>query len=500
MLKEGLNLRGAKEMYPWLLLIFWFGLHIPFLGADPDTLVDVHTRGAWTDEGLYSGTARNFLNTGTIDLHENSLLTRGPLQTVLQIPLFFIFGQSLLVARLMTLVGVLLAFIFFMKHPRLKMAGVGLLLVGFTQFHLFHFSHYAMAEAFSTACILLSIVFMIRAFDDEGSFSQWRRHLFVSAVMLFVAYGMKIQFVYIAPLLPAVALIQWVVSWIRSGEHHTELRKKFVYATAFTAIFAAVYVVLWYLPNKEFYHYVMSREVDSRFPATLSGIFEVMRFNFDVLLFVPYLKPLILAGGVSLLVGGVWLLVSPSGWTRAERILFLASFLWLLLELHKVSMTYMPHRYLVPAYASVALLISTLLSAAYRQKRWLAVVVMVWISLTAGWQLRHTHEAWQRRSWDLKAVNTYLRGYDWSGKTISGAWGPSAAWGTKARVFPVWGGFLNDERALDATMIIAESDQEDSGESLLRQGIDLDNITDSLRRFPVWRYEVDLRWIHLEED
>jgi len=485
-------------LVPAALLVVWLCLHLPFLDADPDTTADVHTRGAWTDEGLYSGTARNFLNTGTIDPYENSLLTRGPLQTVLQIPVFFLFGQSLVVARLMTLLGVVLAFVFLMRYTDLRLAGLFLLVAGFTQFHLFHFSHYAMAEAFSTALIIIAIVFMVRAYSAPAPSGQWRRSLFIAAALLFGAYSMKIQFVYAAALLPGVGLVLWLPHLRSDSAERVRLMKMLGFAIAVTAAFAALYAVAWYLPNRDFYHFVMSREVDSRFHTTLTGIWQTVRFNFNVLLFVPYLKPLIVAGGLSLAGGVTWLVVRPSQWRPVERILFIAAVVWFFLELHKVAMNYMPHRYLVPAYASVALMVAVTLAVAARQRLWTMAAASVVVSLMAGWQLRHTHEAWERRSYDLKKVNTYLKQYDWTGKTITGAWGPSAAWGTKAKVFPVWHGFVNDHRALDGTMIITESDQADSDMSLSRQGVDADAVTDSLRRFPVWRYEIDLRWIHRE--
>ncbi len=479
----------------WLLLILWIAMHIPFLSSDPDTLVDIHTRGAWTDEGLYAGTARNFINTGYIDPYENSLLTRNPLQTIVQIPVFFVFGQSIIVARILTLFVVSLAFFFLLRRRDTVSVGIILLTAGFTQFHLFHFSHYAMAEAMSTAMIMMALVCIVRVSEPELTKRRRYSSIAGAAALLFAAYSFKIQFLYIAVMLPAYTLFNWLYTLFTRHHNKGELRDIFLVSTAFTVLFALVYVIAWYLPNREFYHFVMSREVDSRFPDNLKNIFGQAGFNFTELIFVPYLKPLIVTAGTALVAGISWLLIRPGAWRPAERILFVSSLIWFILEIHKAAMTYMPHRYLVPAYTSIAVMMAVVLAVTFRKGNVIRLVTVILIALIAGWQLRYTHEAYMRRTRDLQTVNNYLKRYNWHGKTITGAWAPSVTWGTQARVFPVWYGFVNDHRAIDADMIITESDQDDSDRSLINRGIDLVELTDSTRRFKVWRYEVDLNWL-----
>ncbi|HRZ49749.1 MAG TPA: hypothetical protein P5338_10180, partial [Bacteroidales bacterium] len=218
-------------------------------------------------------------------------------------------------------------------------------------------------------------------------------------------------------------------------------------------------------------------------------------FNFTVLLWVPYLKPLIVAGAAALAGGLVRLLWKPASWSPVHKALFLLGLVWFLGELHKIPMTYMPHRYLVSAYTALGLMIASFAASVATDRKWLGGIMAMLMVCMAAVQLPHTIEAIGRRTYDLRAVNRYIRQYPWEGKTITGAWGPSAAWGTKARVFPVWYGFVNDDRAMDARMVIAESDQEDSDRSLMMQGIDIYTAADSSRRFPIWRYQVDFYWI-----
>ena len=65
-----------KRYYAILLLLLVWAMHLPFITADPDPEFDVHTRGAWTDEGLYPVQSRNFVNHGVLNLEENETIMR----------------------------------------------------------------------------------------------------------------------------------------------------------------------------------------------------------------------------------------------------------------------------------------------------------------------------------------------------------------------------------------------------------------------------------------
>jgi hypothetical protein len=165
------------------------------------------------------------------------------------------------------------------------------------------------------------------------------------------------------------------------------------------------------------------------------------------------------------------------------------------MELHKVPMTYMPHRYMVPAYAAVAMLVASVCQVAWRHRQETAVAVLLFTLLLGGWQMKENHQAWDRRTHELREANNYLREYDWHGKTITGTWAASLSWQTEAKVFPLWRGFMNEDKVHESSMIVAESDQNDSRGGLDNTGIELSLRTDSVRRFPLWRYQVDLHWL-----
>ncbi|MFO7722537.1 MAG: hypothetical protein R6V49_04860, partial [Bacteroidales bacterium] len=267
-------------------------------------------------------------------------------------------------------------------------------------------------------------------------------------------------------------------------------------SVSFTLALAGIYLLVWYLPNREFYNLVMLRETDARYPSTLVHLLGQSRFNFTELLFVPYLKPLLVSGGLAIVTGLLWFAIQPSAWRTPDRLLFLGSLLWLLLELHKVPMTYMPHRYMVPAYAALAVVIAAVCQVAWNHRKSSAIVAVVFAAFLGAWQLCHNHQAWQRRTCELQEVNDYLRQYDWHGETITGTWAASVAWQTKAKVIPVWHGFLNDDKVSGSRMMVMESDQDDSRGGLISDGAASTVQADSVRRFPLWRYKVDLYWLN----
>ena len=109
-----------KNKYIFLILFLLLLCHIPFLGADPDTLVDIDTRGAWSDEGLYSSQIRNLVNHHTFNIKENTTFIRGPLLNIIQLPFFYFFGSKLIVCRLITLISILICLISFSFYKENK--------------------------------------------------------------------------------------------------------------------------------------------------------------------------------------------------------------------------------------------------------------------------------------------------------------------------------------------------------------------------------------------
>ena len=250
---------GGRRM-AWMALFLLFLLHLPFLSKDPDKQVDIHTRGAWTDEGLYASQILNFIETGTLDLHENSTLVRGPLFNLVQLPVFLISGPSRTAARLLVLLSLLAAsFLLFRKQP-FRVALWIFAAVLLLQYQVFHFSHYAMAEMMIVASILMALHFYSRAVSGEAKAPV---QLLWASFFLFAAYGLKIQYLYAAGILPLALAFDWIQSLIQRRDTLARFRLFWI-GSSFSLGWAGLYFLAWYLPNADFYSYIMGSEVSGR--------------------------------------------------------------------------------------------------------------------------------------------------------------------------------------------------------------------------------------------
>ncbi|HRZ77853.1 MAG TPA: hypothetical protein P5248_10835, partial [Bacteroidales bacterium] len=388
------------EHQPSLLLLLLLLAHLPFLAWDPDGTADVHTRGAWTDEGLYASQTLNFIETGRLDLHENSTLVRGPLFNVVQYPFFLIAGPHREVARLLVLLSVLGSLWFLLRVSGLRLPITFLVLITFTQYQVFHFSHYAMAEMMCVASLLMSLGFFVHTGRDDV---PRLRALFWSAFFLFVAYGLKVQYLYAAAVLPMASLLLWAAGRARGQANNKNNLRAVGWSAAFTFTFLLLYLLAWYLPHREFYHYIMGSETQGRYPAGPGALWETFRFNFEVGIWSGYTWGTLLLFAISALALPL-LSLRKKGRIQPALAFALA---WILLEVHKLPMTYLPNRYLLSLYVALGLLSALLLARVYRQGLWgarLTVLIAAVMLVMHGANIERSLAA---RTNDLGKVNAY---------------------------------------------------------------------------------------------
>jgi hypothetical protein len=94
-----------------------------------------------------------------------------------------------------------------------------------------------------------------------------------------------------------------------------------------------------------------------------------------------------------------------------------------------------------------------------------------------------------------------LQPYDFGSQPILGVWAYTLAGGTKAKTLGVRYDYLNFEDPINNYMprlVITEFNEAESDNVFSRQGIDLKAISDSMRSFKVWRYDLELYWIKQE--
>lgn len=471
-----------------LCIIILLLLHLPFLTADPDTLVDKNTRGAFTDEGIYSLPSRNFINTGVLSIKDNTTFIRGPIQTLIYIPIIKIFGENLLGLRLLTLIIVMASISALYSLKKVNSIVLLTIPLVFFQFHIFHFSHYAMAEMICISMLIFSLWALIKYFHKNEI-----KYALIASLFVFLAYSFKIQYIYFAAILPfCVVLIYFPFRF--NTNYLKKTLKIFLIFLTFSFTFIILYLVLWYLPNNDFYCFVMNMETSNRIVFDASTIFEIIyatyynhigikeskcfRYFFVIALFVlPFMM---------------------RNLSISEKVMLVFVIVWLFLELHKLFMPYyLPVRYMLSAMVAGGFIISFVCYKMLQRKYWniLSLTIITFALLVNS---LHYVEALNRRSYDLKNANRLIATQNMENKLIMGGWAPSISWGSNAKTLHVWNNYINFENILktyNPHVIISEIDEADSKKAFVSQGINLEAISDSVNYISIWKYDLGIYWL-----
>jgi hypothetical protein len=477
-----------------ILLGLVFLSHIPFIEADPDRNMAVG-RGPFTDEGLNTIQIRNWVNQGDLSLTECDNLLKTPM---LGFPLaltYKLFGTGHAVSRLHVLLLVFLAFLWIgLDRKNTRMIAIFLLTTALI-YQVFHSSHFSMGEMLSAASVLLSIHFLARSFNPEFNRGANTRQAIFSGVFLSLSYFIKIQFIYLVILLPSVLIIQWFGS-------NFFIRKRIpVQGLAITAtllFFLLLYLLAWYLPNKEAYDYMMAHQSGE---FTLSKkIWEYIRFNIDYHFiregyqWFVYIFLTFLVTGFILL--GKSRSTSYSTW-------FFSSLTWFLLEMHKLTMVYLPTRYQVSIVVSMGLLISVVMNELLNIKasQWklpVQIITTGTIIFLAAFNVYSWQDSLRHRTYVIRDANAYLASHIGKNDVVLGAWAPSLTWQSGSKALPVWNHFLNYEDPVTTfkpSAILAETDEQDSEQAWSEQGIDLKEISDSSKLIKIGHWDLVIYWL-----
>ncbi|HRS53101.1 MAG TPA: hypothetical protein P5250_00145 [Bacteroidales bacterium] len=473
-----------------LLLIV---MHLPFLQSDPDAFVDVNTRGAWTDEGLYSSQIINYINTGEFNIEENNQMVISPLFTALLYPFYLIFGTNVLVGRLVVLFFISFSLFICFKKKELQYAGLIVIPVLMTQYQVFHFSHYNMPEMVCVGWILLAFA------SANNYFLQKKKYLFfifLSSFFLFCAYSTKIQFLTSALVLP-VSLFFYAFNQENKKKTKLLIRfKPFFISLIFTVLFFVIYIAFWYLSNKSFYDKVWSYETAGRFPVSFIHLWQLIKFHFNFTLWVKELKPLFIFSALGVLLS-FFVFLDKDGRKYSGSLLFL--FFWSIAEFTKISASYLPYRYLLGFIMSFSLFGILSLAHFFKKSIFFKYLIIVASAIVCCYNIGLIYKSYHNRTYQIKAVNSYLKQFNLENKTILGTWSHTLARNTKAKCITVKRGYLNDNNFIfkyNPVLVISENNEADSDSVFLKNGIILNNISDSSRQFTVWRYKINLYWIN----
>lgn len=476
-----------------LLLSVVLLLHLPFLGADPDIHLS-SSRDAFTDEGLNTSQLRNYINHGKLDFMECDNLIKTPLfNLALYIPLQ-LFGTHLTVARI-TILLIVFGFIFFLlSNLHFRPVIIIMSLTTMLQYYVFQYAHFSLSEMLSTVFIL-SGIFYIFLFVANNCRQQM--HLFLSSFYIALAYYSKIQFVYIISLIPLVLFFLLLINK-KKDNITAKISRSLIIAIGWMLLFLIFYIVCWYIPNRAIFNYVLQEESTGKY-ATLSSIPKTIAFNIVNILFST-------SAWLTNTLFFACFLTGCYLWKQNTdarfKILFAISACWILLELHKLTMVYLPARYLVSYYFAggflSAVVISQLIFHQYKNtKSRFAGIVLLLLLMSVNTFAYFSLLA--NRQFNIRNANNYLsecfrNHYD---AIVLGPWAPSLTWDSRVISKPVWYHFMNDHDILqqNPALILSEPDEAESNQAYSLQGIQLAVHADSIRSFKIGRWEVMAYWI-----
>ncbi|NVO04141.1 MAG: hypothetical protein HXX09_15710 [Bacteroidetes bacterium] len=486
-----------KKYLPIIVIAIYFLLQFPFLKADPDKRVDTF-RHAWTDEGLYSSQIRNFVDVGKFDIKENSTFVRGPVFNIIQLPFFYILGTNLIVARLIILCWTILVLFLFLRNEKLRNFGLFMTVFALLEFHVFQFTHYSMAELLCIDFILLSLYFIISSLEEKRKGKKISL-VFLSSLMLFLCYSSKVQFLYVGALAPATFFFLSLNESILNRKIKLQYFFPFLWSMLFSGLLAGIYYFLWYLPNYEFYQYVMTSETSGRFGKTIKELWQTIKFNNEHILWTGDFKFGFAHFYLILLVGFVFFIAKKK--KAIHSVISIFSMVWIILELHKMPMNYLPNQYLVSLIFAIGVFIASIyaeLMAYFNKFKFLIIGIALLVGL---YNLKYNYGAYKVRTYQLRALNEYLNKPELKGKTIIGPWAASSSWKSKSKTLPVWYQYFNWQNPITKykpTIVISEISEGESDNCYKNQGIDLKQISDSSKTFDVWNTQLVVYWIKKE--
>lgn len=488
---------------PLLGLMMLVALQALFLTADPSLDISF-SRGPWTDEGHNTCQIRNFVNTGDLTLDKSDNLIKTPLFGALLVLPYKLFGTGMAVGRAVVLMLTLLSFFFISKRWELMKWSVLLSIpTVLMQYHIFHFTHYSMAEMLSVSSVFIGISIFGRGMLNGHHLKAG----LLSAAFISIAWLLKIQFVYLIFLIPVFGVLHFIRNRIVDKEPNSDFLKLLAYHVGFALLLVLAYGLLWYLPNQELFHEVMADQTAGRFigieKGNIGGVLKDMLYT----LYFHVLRPVELRVFnvvvlISLMVG-LYFYASRSA-TVHFKIMFGLTLAWLLIELHKFGMLYLPTRYLISFFFPAGLLVPVVLLEAHHRSKLSNTSRSIFYLLTLSAMVLVVANAKDvlhsvgSRTYHIEYANQLVLSSQLGQRPIIGPWAPAVSWGSESVSYPIWKGYFNDQNIFsehDPGLLVLEEGDPDAMNVLTNEVNDINMIADSTKLVQMGRWKVRMVWV-----
>ena len=480
----------SNKWFFYIVILVFFIAQFPFIEADADMHLS-HSRGAWTDEGLYSLQIRNWLNTGFWNISETDAFLRAPLFNVILLPSFWMFGTSWLAARFTILLLLVASCLVIVKHSLLeKFTGLLLLCLLFNPV-VFHYSHLAMTEIPATCFLLLALTFFHKSIQKQKISSAIAANVF-----LVMAVFTKISFVFVMGILPVVCSILYFTI----PQQRLFLKKLWLLSIAAGFLTALLFYFAWYLPHQTFLNKIFTIQSELKFDNNLHDLWQRITMSHQVFKQDYFIGYNVYLFYVNVVLAIVWLvLVINKKLTFNNLPIVLFCLVWLAFELLKLVNMYLPSRYLISSIVVNMLLFMVLCKELQpvNKLHWLTFTCSIIVLFGIG--MYHYIRSFSERSFQIKTVNEYFaQTIKKNNTSVVGNWATVCCWKSKVYSRYCVNNYGNQQELLHRPkpqLILSEAGEEDSDGAFKSVGYDLKTHADSVITFKIANWQIYGYWI-----
>jgi len=435
---------------------------------------------------------RNALITGHLDLTEANAIMKEPLFAAVNWVSARFLGDEMTTARTSVMLAAVFVLALLASGSDCFARTIWIAIpFAFLSYYPFQYAHLDMAEFPCSIGILVCIAATGARLRGGANWT-----VVLGAIAAAVTYGIKIQYLYVAAI-PATAFFLAIVIRYFSGLPIARTQWFDLGGAAlFSVIFASLFFLAWVLPNRELFAHAIELSVEQQ---ARSGSSVVLHNLHDLIRNVRIWPIFVLVMVGTAALWWQWHTGAGSSRVPEEWIASTAPLVaWLVLESHKLGLSYLPSRYLVSAYLAAGMLGAAALSlttwpAVKRAPRsavtLIAALGVLALALNVAYYVRSLRD---RHYTILDAQTAFQASGKWRGKVVVGPWAPALFWGSGAITRPVWKGY-NDHDILarqHPAAIVTEPDQSDSDGAFARDGIKLSPKVDYKFDIGPWRVDV----------
>lgn len=268
--------------------------------------------------------------------------------------------------------------------------------------------------------------------------------------------------------------------------------------SAFFLIFLLLFHLLWYKPLQSTFDKVWAHQGTSRFSA-FDDLWLTFTNSGKYLLWNKFNLVFALIFLVSLPLGVFLFLKSNSSLLKN---LLIISFIWILLELHKPFIIFLPSRYALSLFAAQALWMTITVYGIWTSSSSvklpitpvLSKVVAAALLLPLSFKIiQNQHTLWTQKETRSQQIIDDFASMNFKSEAVVGVWATGLVWNKDAYVLPVWRDFMNDDNILakrKPLLVITEEEERDSDGVFAKRGINLNVLADSTSSYQYGPYNL----------